>query len=79
VPTGRSGAGYDALTADVRGVIDDAIEVIADLVRTGRYARVVYSAGPGKGDLGTGIFRVDEEVRRYIVQRLHGLADLPHH
>jgi hypothetical protein len=74
IPTGRGGRGYPALTDDVRSAIDAAVDVIEGLLETGRYTRVLYSAGASDDDLGTGIFSVDEGVRRYIVQRLRGLA-----
>jgi hypothetical protein len=74
VPTGRGGQGYAALTDDVRAILDEAIEVIDALLETGRYSGVLYSAGASDGDLGTGIFTVGEEVRRYIVRRLRDLA-----
>jgi hypothetical protein len=72
VPTGAHGRGYDRLTDDVKGVIDDAFDVIEELLASGRYARVFYSAGAG-GGLGTGIFNVAGDVKAYIVDRLRAL------
>jgi hypothetical protein len=47
----------------------------ADLVATGQFDELYYSAAPGDtGDLGTGIFRVDAEVRRHIVAGLRALS-----
>jgi hypothetical protein len=74
VPTGAHGQGYAALTAEARAVIDDAIGVIAELLGTGRYRRLVYSAADASGGLGTGIFRVGDEVRAYIVESLRHVA-----
>jgi hypothetical protein len=73
IPTGRAGQGYPALTDDVRRTIDEALELIAGLLATGRYGRVIYSAADEAGQLGTGIFKVGDEVKRYIVS---GLRDL---
>ncbi|MHC5009420.1 MAG: hypothetical protein ACYTG6_00540 [Planctomycetota bacterium] len=74
IPTGAGGRGYEALTVDVQARIDEAIEVIEALLATGHYDAVVYSSD-GHGGLGTGIFRVAEGVKAYIVERLEGLAE----
>jgi hypothetical protein len=74
VPTGRAGQGYDTLTADAQQAIDDALELIAELLASGRYVRVIYSAANEDGDLGTGIFEVADDVKRYIVSGLRRLA-----
>jgi hypothetical protein len=73
IPTGSGGQGYGALTADVKAVIDDAVSAIADLLATGRYRRLLYSAS-ADGSLGTGIFAVNREVKDYIVARLRALG-----
>jgi hypothetical protein len=75
IPTGtlRSG-GHPELTPPVQNLIDDAIDVINDLLATGRYDRVFYSAANAEGDLGTGTFRVGDDVKRYIVAGLRALA-----
>jgi hypothetical protein len=74
VPTGSQGVGYQQLTDAVRGVVDEAIAVIKDLLASGRYQRVIYSAD-SDGGLGTGIFRVGDDVKRYIVAELRQLGD----
>jgi len=45
-----------------------------DLVATGRFTRIVDSAENAAGDLGTGIFHVSDDVKRYIVEGLRRLA-----
>jgi hypothetical protein len=72
VPTGAHGRGYDRLTDAVKGVIDDAFAVIDELLASGRYARVFYSA-EADGGLGTGIFTVAGDVKAHIVDRLRAL------
>jgi hypothetical protein len=72
VPTGAQGVGYASLSDEVRGVIDDAFAVIAQLLASGRYARVFYSAD-ADGGLGTGIFQVAQDVKTYIVDKLRAL------
>ena len=43
-------------------------------MKTFGYRRVFYSAADGSGTLGTGIFAVGDDVKRYIVTRLRALA-----
>jgi hypothetical protein len=74
VPTGSRGAGYEALTPPVQAVIDDAFAVIRELVASGRFQRVVYSAETPDGTVGTGIFTVGPDVTRYITEQLRILA-----
>jgi hypothetical protein len=74
VPTGVGGAGYAGLTEENRRVIDDAVGVVRDLVRSGNHRRVIYSAADASGRLGTGIFEVGDDVKTYIVDRLRSLS-----
>ena len=75
VPTGDS-AGYSRLDPHARGIIDEALSVIADLLATGQYRRLFYSADARDPDLlGTGIFDVGEDVRRHVVARLKALGN----
>jgi acetyl esterase/lipase len=74
IPTGDVG-GYPSLDDHARAVIDEAIGVIRDLLATGRYQRVLFSAAPDDPDLlGTGIFHVGQDVRRYVVAQLRALG-----
>lgn len=77
IPTGPlpggAGAtdGYTSLSVHNKRVIDTAIGVIRELLASGKYKRVVYSAkDEATGELGSGIFNVAPEVKRYIVERL---------
>lgn len=75
IPTG-DGSGYANLDEHARSVIDEAVGVLADLLVTGRYQRVFYSADADDPELlGTGIFRVGDDVRRYVVTRLRALGE----
>ena len=75
IPTGTlAGGGYPALTDHVRQVVDQAAAHVRSLVDACHYRRVFYSAADGSGALGTGIFAVDNGVKRYIVTRLRELA-----
>ena len=69
IPTGDHG-GYPRLTDGARAAIDDALAAIRALLATGRYERVIYSAADDSGALGTGIFDVGDDVKRYIVDGL---------
>lgn len=71
VPTGDHGSGYPELTDDVGGVIDSAVDAIA--VAGAGFDRIFYSAD-GSGGLGTGVFRVDEAVKRCVVEKLVSLS-----
>jgi hypothetical protein len=83
VPTGTGAdSGYQALTPQVKAIIDQAVTAIkADVERHG-FDRVVYSScvkgsSPNctlDDDLGTGIFHPSEEVRSYIVSKLKNIA-----
>jgi hypothetical protein len=74
IPTGDAG-GYPRLDDHSRAVIDEAIGVIRDLLGTGRYRRVFFSASGEDPDLlGTGIFHVGVDVRRYVVAQLRALC-----
>jgi len=73
IPTGDHG-GYPRLTDDARGAIDDALAAITTLLAAGRYQRVIYSAADDSGALGTGIFDVGDDVKRYIVSGLRALG-----
>ena len=72
IPTGDAG-GYSRLTDGARAAIDDALAAIRALVASGRYQRVIYSAADDSGALGTGIFVVADDVKRYIVDGLRAL------
>ena len=74
IPTGSHGEGYPELTSAVRSVLDEAFAVIKDLLGSGRYQRLFYSAANSDGDLGTGIFAVGNDVKRYIVAELRKLG-----
>ncbi len=73
IPTGKQGKGYTQLTPATQQMINDAIQVIVNLLETGRYQRVFYSAANTRGELGTGIFDVGSDVKSYITQQLKSL------
>jgi hypothetical protein len=73
IPTGSHGQGYATLSEQVRQTIDEAFLGIQKLLATGRYRRLYYSSADTEGNLGTGIFDVDEDVKRYISEKVRSL------
>lgn len=73
VPTGKLGFGYSSLDEPTKAKIDQALAVITDLLETGNYDSIVFSANKTKTDLGTGIFFVEADVRDYIFSQLLAL------
>ena len=70
VPTGKHGSGYSALDMPTKSKIDEALTVIAALLKTGDYDQVVIPASKDGSTLGTGIFDVTPEVCDYIFSQL---------
>jgi hypothetical protein len=79
IPTGGSKGGYQKLDErtksgkSVQALIDEALDTIKEVAQKNNYQRIFYSAEPN-GDLGTGIFKVGIEVKKYIVKQLMALA-----
>ena len=73
VPTGKMGRGYSSLDEPTKAKIDQAFTVITDLLETGNYESIVFSANKTKTDIGTGIFDVGADVRAYIFGRFGGM------
>ena len=74
VPTGTlGGGGYPSLTPEVRAVVDAGLAEVGDTLARGGFRRLFYS-DDGSGSLGTGIFRVGDDVRDYIVRGLRSFG-----
>ncbi|HXO10619.1 MAG TPA: hypothetical protein VN880_21430 [Solirubrobacteraceae bacterium] len=74
IPTGP---GYVSLShsvgddGTVKGVIDDALEIIKSLLASGQYDQLVYSAGASDDELGASLFpELGDDVKRYAVAEL---------
>lgn len=67
IPTGPD---YFQLTARISGLINEALNDIATIVEKHGYERIFYSAGNEGGLIGTGIFYVGQDVRKYITKKL---------
>ncbi|MGB8701511.1 MAG: hypothetical protein WCD18_19015 [Thermosynechococcaceae cyanobacterium] len=73
IPTGSKGIGYTQLTHDSAIIIDRSIEVIDSLLSTELYYQVFYSSIHENGPLGTGTFKVCDDIRAYILKQLRML------
>ena len=69
IPTG-DGAGYLALDSHVKGVIDQALLYIKNLLKSGRYNEIVFCTDPTGQTIGSGIYDIDPAVKNYIFQGL---------
>jgi hypothetical protein len=70
VPTGSRGNGYVRLDDSTKKVINESLAVIQELLNTGRYERLIFSKDKSSPTLGTGIFLVAEDVKKYIYDAL---------
>ena len=71
IPTGSRGEGYAVLNDHVKTKIDQAISAIRALAASGKYDTVLFSqAAVDAPTLGTGMFRVSEEVKKYVLESL---------
>ena len=70
VPTGSRGEGYLRLDEATKKVINESLSVIQELLNTGRYERMIFSGDKNSATLGTGLFLVAEDVKRYIYESL---------
>lgn len=70
IPTGDGGEGYQQLNAHVMGVIDEALDYIKNLLKSGRYNGIVFCTDSTGQTIGTGIHVVALAVKNYIFQGL---------
>ncbi len=73
VPTGSGGEGYSRLDDSTKKVINESLAVIQELLNSGRYERVIFSRDKFSPTLGTGLFFVAEDVKKYIYDALMSL------
>ena len=72
IPTGYKRGGFNVLTPEVKKYIDDSIEKIEKIIIKYNYKKIIYSINKN-GELGTEIFKVSDDVKRYILEQLYGL------
>lgn len=88
IPTGPN---FNELTDEIKEIIDYAINDIKDILKSGKFTRVIYS-GETKDNqpngipsgrkthnnhdfIGTSIFICDDDVKEYIVDSMYNLID----
>lgn len=70
IPTGKNGKGYESLDTQTKLKIDQSLQVISDLIATGNYSQLVFSADSTLTTLGRATFAVSAEVCEYIFKNL---------
>ena len=70
VPTGSRGGGYSRFDESTKKVINESLAVIQELLNSGDYERMIFSKDESSPSLGTGIFLVAEDVKKYIYDAL---------
>ena len=70
IPTGKNGKGYESLDTQTKSKIDQSLQVISDLIATGNYSQMVFSADSTLMTLGKATFAVSAEVCEYIFKNL---------
>lgn len=74
IPTGYSTTreGFKELTTEIKKYIDDSIEKIEKIIIKYNYKKIIYSINK-TGEFGTEIFKVGDDVKRYILEQLYRL------
>ena len=74
IPTGYSTTreGFKNLTTEVKKYIDDSIEKIENIIIKYNYKKIIYSINKN-AEFGTEIFKVGDDVKRYIIEQLYRL------
>jgi len=77
IPTGTrvKNQGFKRLDDTTKIYIDDAIENIKNLIKQYNYNKIVFSAN-SDGNLGSGIFKIDQSVINYITEQIKMLEIL---
>ena len=76
ISTGTLGKGYESLSEGVKSHIDKCVDEIKDLLKHCQYNSIFFSVDKNQG-LGTGIFVVNEEVKKYIKTQILSLSSGP--
>lgn len=76
IPTGSlKDKGFKKLDFEVKEIIDNAIQIIKDLIEKYKYKTVMYS-GKKDGTIGTNLFVINQEVKDYITQQIQNLSNI---
>ena len=75
IPTGTlEFGGYTDLNDENKIIIDDCISNLIKIIKTHTKTKIFYSAKNHTGILGTGIFKVSEDVLKYITNQIFNLT-----
>ena len=70
IPTGSLGRGYSVLDAKTQAKIDQALTIVGKLLKSFYFDRLVFSSNEDRSTLGISTYKVGEDVRKYIFDRL---------
>ena len=70
IPTGKNGYGYQVLDETTHEKIDQALTIVGKLLKSFYYDRLVFSSNEDRSTLGISTYKVGEDVRKYIFDRL---------
>jgi len=74
IPTGSlKKGGFKKLDTQTKQIIDYAIQIIKDLIIKYNYKKVIYS-GEKNGIIGSKIFEINDDVKKYITQQIINLS-----
>lgn len=81
IPTGSYTNKWGILTPDIIKIIDYAFRYIENLLSTGKYDRIIYSADKKYMNdrmplLGHGIFDVSDDILKYITDKIYDLQNI---
>lgn len=77
IPLGKipgNGNGYKSLGEKEKKIINKSLELVKDLLSTGLYDTIVYSAGPDGRKIGSSIFTLPEEIIDYVTEKIWSLG-----
>jgi hypothetical protein len=71
--TGKFNSGYKILNYNNKKIIDSCINSIKLTIKKYGYDTIKYSSKNSEGELGTGMFNVADDVKKYIIEQINKL------
>jgi hypothetical protein len=68
--------GYTSLTPQAKYQIDKCITEAKQIIKEQGYTKVYYSAATFNGLIGTSIFQIGDDVRKYITQQIKNIFEV---
>lgn len=76
IPTGSlKHGGFAEFNENIQNIIDESFDEIIELIKKYNYTEIIYSADK-KGNLGTGLFKVNKDVIEYITSLIKSLEKI---